>query len=378
MQFSMEPSLYIHIPFCRRRCIYCNFYSTVSDPLTASSYLDVLTAQIEDLPARPSTIYIGGGTPTELNSKLLEKLLKSIGRFSGSGVEFTVEANPESLDNDKLSLLRDNGVNRLSIGLQSLSEIKLKKLGRIHSARKAEESVYGAVKAGFRNISIDLMFGVWGEDIEGWKKELEAVVKLPATHVSCYELTYEKDTPLFAALANKSVMPLTDDVTASMYESAIDLLSLRGFKLYEVSNFAKSGFECVHNMNYWDNGSYIGLGASAVSYMDGRRAKNVADINEYIKRYKEGKVLAESSEKLSPVRSAKETAAIKIRTKPGIDFGWFKEKTGFDFCELEKKALPRLIEEGLIKYKKEGNIHTGIILKRKGFLFCDTVSSALL
>lgn len=374
----MNPSLYIHMPFCKRKCVYCNFYSQVYDKDTASSYISVLEDQIGKIGFRPSTIYLGGGTPTVLDNELLEKLLKAVAVLSGDAAEFTVEANPESLDETKARLLFGYGANRLVVGAQSLDEKKLKRLGRIHSAEKAREAVAIASKAGFKNIGIDLIFGVWNETAEGWKKELEEVVRIPVTHVSCYELTYEKSTPLFAALANKSVKPLEDDVTADMYEAAIDMLSLRGIKLYEVSNFAKPGFECKHNHNYWRNDSYVGLGASAVSYMDGIRSKSVSDVSEYIRRYRANRNLSDSSEKLTPVRRAKETAAIKIRTKEGIDYAWFKNKTGYDLVELEKKAVHELIEEGLIKCKRDGDMVTGICLKRKGLLFCDTVSSALL
>ena len=374
----MNPSLYIHIPFCRRKCFYCNFYSDVCDSQTASSYIDVLMRQIEGLGHSLSSIYIGGGTPTALDTSLLTKLLKSLFKHALGAMEFTIEANPESLDEEKVKLFLDSGVNRISIGVQSLRDEKLKSLGRIHTARKAIDSVLLAAGKGFKNISIDLIFGVWGEKIESWKKELEEAVRLPVTHCSVYELTYEKGTPLFAALKNKSIAPLEDDVVANMYEMAIDLLGLRGIKQYEVSNFAKDGFECRHNQNYWENNSYIGLGPSAVSYMDGVRTKNISDVKEYVKRFERGDKLAESSEKLSPIRRAKETAAIKIRTKDGIDFGWFKDKTGFDFEKLEKGALKELIEQDLIKYKEENNIHSGIALKRRGFLFCDTVSSTLL
>lgn len=288
-----------------------------------------------------------------------------------------MEVNPESLDEDKIKLFLDSGVNRLSIGVQSLDERKLKKLGRIHSAARAKEAVLLAAKRGFKNISIDLIFGVWGEDTEGWKKELDAAALLPVTHASCYELTYEKGTPLYSAVINKSVEPVSDDIASVMYETAIDVLSLRGFKQYEVSNFAKPGFESKHNIHYWENSHYYGLGPSAVSYIDGVRAKNVSDLKEYISRFNTGKPLIESKEKLSAVKSAKETAAVKIRTKDGIDFGWFKAKTGFDFMELEKSAIPKLLSDKLIKYKREGDLITGVCLKRKGFLFCDTVSSAL-
>ena len=204
------------------------------------------------------------------------------------------------------------------------------------------------------------------------------MAKLPVTHVSCYSLTYEKGTPIFSALENQSILPVEESVAASMYEDAMDILSLGGFKQYEVSNFAKEGFRCAHNLNYWENNSYIGLGASAVSYTEGVRVKNVSDVSDYIRRFHAGKPLYESREKLPPVKRARETAAIKIRTKDGIDFTWFRDKTGFDFMELERKALTRLAEDGFIKYKKDGERLTGICLKRKGFLFCDTVSSALL
>lgn len=375
----MAPSLYIHIPFCKRKCFYCNFYSDVySQAAFASSYIDILIEQIKALEFAPSTIYIGGGTPTALDKELLAKLLYSLKGYAQDVSEFTVEANPESLGDEKIKLLIGSGVNRLSIGVQSIRDEKLKKLGRIHTAAGAIGAVCLASKRGFSNISIDLMFGVWAEKIESWKKELKDSLELPITHVSCYELTYEKNTPLFSALKNKSIVPLESDVAADMYEMAIDELGLRGIKQYEVSNFAAMGHECRHNINYWENNEYVGLGPSAVSYIEGRRSKNISDVNEYAKRFNKRRPLVESMEKLAPVKRAKETAAIKIRTRDGIGFDWFKAKTGFYFPELEKNALKELIEKGLIKYKKDNNIPSGIELKRRGFLYCDTVSSALL
>lgn len=374
----MTPSLYIHIPFCRRKCLYCDFYSAIYDSSIASSYIDALAGQIEGLDGPFSTVYIGGGTPSALGKNLLDKLFEGAKRILPGVSEFTMEANPESIDEEKIKLLLDAGVNRLSIGLQSFNEQKLKKLGRIHDARKAADAVSNAAKKGFKNISVDLIFGVWGERPDIWKRDLEEAVKLPVTHISCYSLTYEKGTPLFQAVENGSVKPLDDETAAAMYEAAIDLLSLRGFKQYEVSNFAKPGFECRHNLNYWENNPYVGLGASAVSYINGARTKNIADVKEYLKRFESGRPLAESGEKLPPVKMAKETAAIKIRTKDGIDFRWFRDKTGFDFLKLEGHALNKLLGDDLVKYKKENNIPSGICLKRKGFLFCDTVSASLL
>ncbi len=374
----MESTLYIHIPFCRRKCIYCDFYSIVYEKSIAGPYLDTILSQIRDTNSQFSTIYIGGGTPTVLDKNSLARLLKAAGTHAQNDVEFTIEANPESLDAEKINLFLDSGVNRLSIGLQSLNDHKLHRLGRIHDARQGRNAVYLAHKRGFKNISIDLIFGIWEEKIDAWKRELREAAGFPITHVSCYSLSYERETPLFSALKNRSITPLEDHMVAEMYEAAVDALALGGFKQYEVSNFAKEGFVCRHNLNYWENGPYIGLGASAVSYLDGVRAKNVSSVGEYIKRVDSGRSPVESSERLSALKRAKESAAIKIRTKEGIDFARFKEKTGFDFLELEACALKELVEKDLVKYKKENNVVTGVCLKRKGFLFCDTVSSAFL
>jgi len=371
-------SLYIHVPFCKRKCFYCNFYSDVCADKSADRLTDIFVTQLERYGAGFSTIYIGGGTPTALPLNSLKKLLKAAAKASPGAREFTIEANPESLDEERVRLFLDHGVDRISIGVQSFDDIKLKKLGRIHNASKAREAVNIAVKNGIKNIGIDLIFGVWAEKIDSWKEELEEVARLPISHISCYELTYEKDTPLFEAIKNRSIVPIDEDAVGRMYELAIDLLALGGFKQYEVSNFAKEGCESKHNGNYWCNGEYLGIGPAAFSYVGGVRQRNVSDLNEYIKRFEQGEPLTDFSEKLSPVRSAKETAAVKIRTKDGISFEWFKDKTGFDFLQLEKDAVEELLKNDLIKYKKDKNIPAGIMLKRKGLLVCDTVSSALL
>lgn len=374
----MTQSLYIHIPFCRKKCIYCDFYSIPHDEALSSSYIDAVIAQLNRLTGSFSTIYIGGGTPTVLDKVLLGRLLSVLKRFAKDAAEFTIEANPESLSEDKLRLFLDNGVSRISIGVQSFKDKKLSKLGRVHAARRAREAVLLTQKKGFRNINVDLIYGVWDERLEEWREDIEETARLPVTHISCYGLTYEKRTPLFDAVKRGSIRPLDDDAAADMYEYAIERLSVRGFKQYEVSNFAKDGYSCRHNMNYWYNNSYIGIGASAVSYVDGSREKNIDDAAEYVKRVNTGTSLVVSKEKLSPLKSAKETAAIKIRTSEGIDFAWFKEMTGYDFTELEKSALKGLFEKDMVKYIKSKSAIKGICLRRKGFLFADTVSSAFL
>jgi len=353
-------SLYIHIPFCERKCAYCDFYSVAYDGDLASSYVDMLIAQIREIEAGVSSIFIGGGTPTALSTPLLKKLLRGTRRLAGKGIEFTVEANPESLSAEKLSLFSDEGVNRLSIGVQSFSDAKLKRLGRIHDAGKAMEAVILSKKRGFGNLSIDLIFGAPAETPDDCSAEFAQAVKLPVTHISCYCL-------------EGKLVPADEKDAARMYSLAMEYLPARGFRHYEVSNFAKKGFECAHNLNYWRNDEYIGLGASAVSYIGGVRKKHTPDVKEYIKRSRAGESTVVSSERLGGDRRAKETAAVKIRTAEGIDFDWFKKKTGFDFIELEGGSAARLVRNGLIR--RTGN---NIRLTKRGFMHCDSVSSELL
>jgi oxygen-independent coproporphyrinogen-3 oxidase len=236
-------------------------------------------------------------------------------------------------------------------------------------------------KTGFKNISIDMIFGVAAENLKAWQAELEKAVSCGCQHISCYSLSYEKDTPLFRMREKRDITPLDDETMADMYAHTIAYLPKMGFEHYEVSSFAKPGFECRHNLNYWDNNPYVGLGPSAVSYIDGARSENVRDAEEYADRYEKLVSIIVYKEKLSAIRMAKETAAVKIRTKQGIDYGWFKNKTGFDFENiLEKGTLDELFKDNLLEYKidKPTRERTGIMLTEKGFLFADTVSSAFL
>jgi len=370
-------ALYLHVPFCRKKCLYCDFFSFPFDKGLASEYIDVLTGAINSLNEQFVSIYIGGGTPTVLAARDLKKLLKSLSRFLEKDTEFTIEANPESLDQDKLRVLFDSGVNRISIGVQSLKDDKLLRLGRIHNRRKALNSVYLAKKAGFKNISVDLIFGVWQETLKSWEDELKEVVKLPIKHISCYCLSYEPGTKIYSDRQNNIICPLDDKMCAKMYKLGNDLLRKHGFLRYEVSNFAMVDYACRNNLNYWNNGSYIGLGPSAVSYINGTRQRNVSELDSYINLSKKGLSVISSSERLPLTKRSKETAALKIRTKEGINFRWFKEKTGLDFIELEDKAIKKLVENGLLKYKRIGNQVYGVCLSEKGFLFCDIASSYL-
>lgn len=369
----MSKGLYVHIPFCRQKCLYCDFYSVSYNEKIADAYVSILLKQINDLDMDFSTIYMGGGTPSILNAELLAKLLSGLKKFVKENIEFTIEINPESINGEKLRLFLDKGVNRISIGVQSFDDKKLKMLSRIHSAEQALEAIRLSKKSGFKNISIDMIFGVSGENLKAWQAELTKAVAFGVQHISCYSLSYEKDTPLFIMREKKEVAPIDDEVMAEMYRYTMSYLPDKGFNHYEVSSFSKPGFECRHNLNYWDNNSYVGLGPSAVSYIDGVRSENIRDAEEYIDRFKKGVSVIAYKEKLSALRMAKETAGVKIRTKQGIDYEWFKNKTGFDFLEIEKEALKELIDNGLIKMDQKK-----ARLTQRGFLFSDTVSSAFL
>jgi len=374
----MSNSLYIHIPFCRKKCIYCDFYSIEWEPILASKYIDVLKDQIKKLDISFSTIFIGGGTPSIIELSQWIKILKELNKIKSKNCEFSIELNPESTTNDLLHIFKDFGVNRLSLGIQSLSEDNLKKLGRLHSVSDGLKVLDLARSLGFSNLSIDLIYGIWGQSLANWKKEIQQAARLPIEHLSCYTLTYEQGTPLFSLMKDKSIKVSSDKLVAEMFMYNIEFLIKAGFKHYEVSNFAKEGFECKHNLNYWHNHSYLGLGAGAVSYWRGVRAKHICDVKDYIINHKSGKSMIYSSERLNSKQKAGETAAIKIRTKQGIDFDWFNGQTGYDLAVTKRVELRELIKKGLIRLIVEKGKNKGISLTNKGFLFCDEVSSSLL
>lgn len=368
----MKKTLYIHIPFCRKKCHYCAFYSTSYRKELAAEYIDILCSQIKHLDDGFYTIYIGGGTPTILDISLWRRLLSALSKVSKKAREFTIEVNPESITSEKLGLFIDNGINRLSIGVQSFSQRNLKLLGRVHSVDRAIDSVKLAKKKGFSNISIDLIFGIWDQTLKVWENDLKLAVQLPITHISTYALSIEDRT----AFSGKS--SLDDDLAADMYEFSMDYLPGKGFRHYETSNFSKKGYSCLHNMHYWDNGASVGLGPSASSYYEKERFQNIADVREYIKRLKDSDDIVVFREKLSDLKSAKELAVLKLRTKEGIDFKDFKKSTGFELRNIEKEALNKLITKGLLRYRRKNGRIAGISLTKKGFLFSDTVSVELL
>jgi len=377
----MDIPLYIHIPFCRKKCFYCDFYSIKYDVELEREYINTLILQVKrlkDKGYRFSTVYIGGGTPSVLEPRLFERFLTSL-RLSDLS-EVTLEANPESLTEQKLKTARNSGVNRLSIGVQSFDDDALSFLGRVHNSAQAVKAVESAYRVGFKNISIDLIYGIPLQGFDLWMKELALAVTLPVKHISFYSLTYEKGTPLSKKLSNKEFLPLSQEEEAKMYRYGVRFLESRGFLRYEISNFSLKGFECKHNLSYWANLPYQGIGAGAVSFIDGVRKKFLPDVRQYVIKVKGNflRGLFVEEEKLSSLRHALETAVLNLRRNKGINFHEFTKDTGFDFLAVRSKEIHNLGKEKMLSFKKQKNQLSGIKLTNRGFLFYDYVCRELL
>jgi len=324
--------LYIHIPFCERKCSYCAFYSFSKPWKNEEKFFQTLEKELAGLPPDflPETIFIGGGTPTAPSFQCLEDFFPNLGKFSPS--EFSVEVNPGTIDPQKLDLLKKSGVNRLSIGVQSFDFQCLETLGRIHSASEAEKAFRMARAAGFENISIDLMFGIPSQTVEMLEADLEKAVALEPEHISIYNLMYEEGTPM----AERSAR-LDEELEREMYDLIRKRLTGAGFEHYEISNFAKPGFECQHNLLYWTGGEYIGCGPAAHSHWKGTRWANAANIADWSER--------EFEETLDPEAKERETLVMGLRLLKGVEVSskvW--KNSSKKFQTLEKAGL--LVVEG--------------------------------
>ena len=343
--------MYIHVPFCRTKCRYCGFYSKPIAEHDADAVVCAMIAEMKrhELGEGIRTIYIGGGSPSCLAPEHLLRLIRHAAERCLAAAEFTVEINPGQVDQELLLGLRKSGVNRISIGAQSFIQRELDFLGRSYTVDCIGRVVQQARTAGFDNISLDLIFAVPGSCLETWKHNLRVAVALAANHISAYSLTYEDRTPLGRDLAAGLVTPVDEDTDRAMYELTIDELAQAGMGRYEISNFARHGFECRHNLNYWANGSYVGIGPGAASYLKGTRSTNFADIEKYVRVLTTGESAAESSETLARRERACETAVLNLRRRCGIDLAEFKSRTGFDAMELFAEPIRTYRERRLIE-----------------------------
>jgi oxygen-independent coproporphyrinogen-3 oxidase len=359
--------LYFHIPFCPKLCPYCSFYVEAGTRNKTTRFLDALLREVEAVQRayelQPETIYFGGGTPSALTCDQLEYLLAGLrARLDLRQLrEWTFEVNPATVRADKARVLREAGVSRISLGVQSWDDALLKTLGRIHDAAQAEKT-YGILRnAGFANINIDLMFAVPGQTLAQWKTTLERTVFLQPEHVSSYCLTYEEDTEYFRQL-KLGAFRQDDERDAGLFETTIDTLTAAGFEHYEISNYARPGFESAHNFAYWRGADYLGFGPSAFSTVGLHRWQNVPDTAAYTERVLAGQCATSFSEELTPATRAGEIAAFAVRTRDGI---------ATDALCTWHKEVQEFHELGFLE-----NLGDRTILTRRGKLMADSVAEA--
>ncbi|MCK4341437.1 MAG: radical SAM family heme chaperone HemW [Phycisphaerae bacterium] len=372
-------SLYVHVPFCRSRCGYCDFYSRVLDPAAVTPLVDALLHELAYYAAeRPfcfDTIYVGGGTPTVLPPSELERLLRGLRRYAAprNELEFTVEANPATVPEGVAAVLAAAGVQRVSIGAQSFNATELRVLERTHQPAQVAETVMTCRRAGIRQVNLDLIFGIPEQTPRSWLQSLQAALALEPEHLSCYGLTYEPGTPLRRRLEAGLVRRVDHDLEAEMYELTLETLPAAGLPQYEISNFARPGSECRHNLRYWHNEPYLGLGPSAAGFIDEVRYKNVADTAAYVQAVNEGRSPWSEQEQLPPERRVRESAMLALRLTAGLERRRFQERYGTDPAELFAAAVERHVKTGLLEADD-----AGLRLTRAGLLVADTVMADFL
>ena len=397
--------IYIHIPFCRSRCIYCGFYSTTALDLR-QRYVDALCREMEirgtghlisgqspdQGPVPPiSTIYLGGGTPSQLTFDQLHQLFIYINKVYPltSKKEITIEVNPDDVTDEYAAALRQLPVNRVSMGIQTFDDQRLRFLHRRHTARQAIEAVSILRAAGINNLSIDLMYGFPGETLSDWQSDIDSALSLNVEHISAYCLMIEEGTPLHRMLQHNGDCPLCEqrselqgdcrqcvdeETERSMYYTLIDRLTAAGYEHYEISNFARSGFRSRHNSSYWNGTPYIGLGAAAHSYDIRSRSWNIADVNAYIEGIERGERLFEE-ELLDDDTRYNDAVTVGLRTCEGIDLNTIPKKYR-DYC---MKNARRYLDDGLLELSAVGNLTSPTLhLTRRGLFVSDMVMSDLM
>ena len=371
--------IYIHVPFCRSKCQYCDFYSlTTKDSKLMDSYLEAICNHIKEAgPLAPNhlvdTVYFGGGTPSLFGAEGMATILSALRKYFdvSDSAEITFEANPDSVTDRLLRRLRSEGFNRVSLGIQSDSDAMLKKLGRPHSYQQAVDAVSRIRKAGFRNLSVDLIYGLPGQTLEEWMKTLRHVLTLQPEHISCYGLKVEEGTPLYEY---KDCCNLPDDDhQADMYLAAVEILRKQGYRQYEISNFCRKGHVSRHNLKYWSGGEYLGFGPDASSDFGGRRFTAIRDLHGYIDGIRHGGQVLREVMDVAPRERAAEYLMMRLRTVSGLDPQEYEKRFLMPFAPLEG-ALLQCKERGLAAQTFDGRWH----LTPEGFLLSNSIISDLL
>ncbi|MBE6013614.1 MAG: oxygen-independent coproporphyrinogen III oxidase [Lachnospiraceae bacterium] len=351
-----DTGIYIHIPFCLSKCLYCDFTSFRGRDGMYESYKNALLKEIRNTPLLEEylikSIFIGGGTPTVLPPRFISEIMEELSKLHiADDAEITIEANPKTLNMDYLRVLKFSGINRLSMGLQSTDNTVLKKIGRIHKYEDFLINYNDALKAGFHNISADIMFGLPGQDIEGFSNTVETVSKLGLRHISAYSLIIEEGTPFFDLYEEGKLDLPEESEERKMYYLLIDTLSSKDYIHYEISNFSKKGFESQHNIRYWERGEYFGFGLSAHSLVENVRYENTEDLSFYIENSSNLKNIRTNSHEISEKEAMEEFMFLGLRLIKGVGVEKFKKIFGKDIFSVYYKPIHDNIKKGLLMYE---------------------------
>lgn len=372
-------SLYIHIPFCLGKCEYCSFNSYPGMEALFPRYAAAVKKEIvhhffSGRTGALDTIFFGGGTPSILPGYQIDDILSCCREYFGfeDEIEISLEANPKTIDFMKLLQLRQAGVNRLSIGVQSFIDAELDRLGRLHSAQNSQDCARDAIGAGFTDISLDLMYGMPGQTPEQWRWNLECALALEPTHLSLYQLSIEEGTPLAAGYERGEIALPAEEEILTMDELSVDLCRRKGLEQYEISNYARAGHECRHNLNYWHNLDYIAAGAGAVGCYQGQRTRNISDPEAYCRAVEDGGSFLAESEKLSREASFRESVVMGLRMVKGVSYPALFERYNIRLRDYYGNILTPLLTDGLVEFTD-----THFRLTQKGRMLANRVMAEL-
>ncbi len=372
-------SLYIHIPFCAQKCLYCDFPSFARKDHLRKAYIEALNKEIISLREKHNnleinTIFIGGGTPSVLEANELECLLKEVAKLNmAKDIEYSMECNPGNLTEEKLEVMKKYGVNRISMGLQAKQDNLLKGLGRIHNYKTFKENFLLAKKVGFNNINVDLMFGLPNQSLNEWEETLREIISLEPAHISAYSLIIEEGTAFYNLYKNDKLKLPTEEEERKMYHLAKKILEENGFNQYEISNYAKEGKECRHNLAYWNMDNWIGVGSAAASYINGKRIKNISSVEEYINSIKDKGEAVEEIINNSKNDNMEEFMFMGLRKINGIDENEFKNRFSMNINDVYGEILNKYIGEGLL-IRESGRI----FLSEKGIEISNVIMADFL
>lgn len=351
---SRDIALYIHVPFCHNKCPYCSFASYDCREADIPLYLSALKKELIRRAGGECirSIYFGGGTPSLLSAKYVGDLISAISSLFtvDETAEITIEANPGTINRAYLTAIRELGVNRLSLGVQSLNDRELAMLGRIHTAAEARDAVQNARVSGVDNLSIDLIYGLPGQTLSDWQQTLDEVIRMRPEHLSLYSLTLEAETPMWRAIKEGSLPELDPDVSADHYELAEDLLAVQSYSHYEISNWAIAGRECRHNLTYWRNLPYLGVGVAAHSCLDGHRLANAKSLDKYLADFSgKSSPVPELDEEINPEMELAETTILGLRLCEGIDLADIHRRFGIDILVHYRQQIEEMVDAGLLE-----------------------------